>query len=1254
MNRILLLPTMKLFLNQYFKLFSLSSCLLILAGLIFQSCATHHAQFGKNIKQPVTALNADTLEIAHTIFLIGDAGNTNKNNSEKDFGPLKNRLKQAKKNSTLLFLGDNIYPKGLPEASKTRDRLIAESKLTNQLQISKEFKGKTIFIPGNHDWYNGIKGLERQAKFVTDYLADKQSFLPRKSCGIDALELDKNLTMITIDSQWFLEDWDKIPTINDECTIKTREAFFTELEDLLIKNQEKTVVLALHHPLLNNGSHGGQFSLKKQLFPFEQNIPLPILGSAINFFRKTSGIITQDSQNKYYKSFANRIKIILQKRDNVIVVSGHDHNLQYIEKENIKQIISGAGSKSEAAKAVFPNDFSFGKQGYASLKIYTNGATAVSFYGQEDGTEKLLFQRVLLKKKEDFSNTLFPKSFPIKTVTSVYDLKQTKKSKFYKFLFGEHYRNYYSLPIAAKTATIDTLFGGLTPRVSGRDYQANALQLFDKDGKQFIMRAVKQNTTRYLGSVIFQNQLRQDEFDGTYAESLLSDFYTTAHPYTQLVTGKLADKIDISHTNPSLLYIPKHSNLKQFNSDFGNELYMVEEYPSNSQKTLKSFGNPDAIITTKEVLKNIRTDSKYVIDESGYIRSRLFDMLIGDWNRNEEQWRWGEYNVGDKVLYKPIPLDHDQAFSKYDGALVFLLLKSVILRNRQSFDEKIKNVKMMNREPYPLDLALLKNSDEDEWIKQAKYIEENLSDQEIDAAFTNMPDEVKDISIAEIKRKLKLRKNDLQQAAAQYYKVLQHTVVIVGTDKSDKFVIENAAKNRLVLKTYQLKTNNFELRSTRTFNSKDTKRIWIYGLDDDDVFEVIGNSNSGIKIRLIGGQNNDSYLVTKGRNVKIHDFKSKANIFKTDKKTKILLSDDYESNLYDYKKPKYNVFSSLPNIGFNPDDGIKLGVITGLKLNGFKQNPYTQKHNLKINYYFATNGYEVLYDAQFPKLFKKWDFTLESQYTSPNFTINYFGFGNETANNEVEFGRDFNRVRIRMLKVLPSIKKVAENGSTVQLQTSFEQIAVERTTDRFVDLSADINPSVFQNQLFAGAVLKYSFENYDFPAYPTMGMGFSIAGSWKVNLEDTRRNFPTIESKLNFNHKIDANGKLVFATIIKGKVILNNNFEFYQGAHLGGDYDLRGFRNERFLGNQSFYQSSDVRWDLGKIKRSVIPMTFGVLAGFDYGRVWLDTENSEKWNQSVGGGLWLNGLNSLTARITFFKSFGDDPPRVAFGLGFGF
>lgn len=65
-------------------------------------------------------------------------------------------------------------------------------------------------------------------------------------------------------------------------------------------------------------------------------------------------------------------------------------------------------------------------------------------------------------------------------------------------------------------------------------------------------------------------------------------------------------------------------------------------------------------------------------------------------------------------------------------------------------------------------------------------------------------------------------------------------------------------------------------------------------------------------------------------------------------------------------------------------------------------------------------------------------------------------------------------------------------------------------------------------------------------------------------------------------------------------------------------------------------------------------MSYGILGGFDYGRVWATGENSNKWHQSFGGGLWLNGLNVITARITWFKSLEEEEARIGFGLGFGF
>ncbi|WP_316633606.1 metallophosphoesterase [uncultured Flavobacterium sp.] len=1244
---------MKLFLDNHFIAMIKTYSLAIVVLLLVYSCATHKAQYGKDVRTNQAENAIDTIKIAHTFYLVGDAGNADEEQAQQTLELLHQKLKKSNKKATLLFLGDNIYPKGFPSNDNASDKALAETKLTNQLKLTDGFKGKTIFIPGNHDWYNGIKGLERQADFVTKYLNDKKAFLPRKSCPIESTKIDSTTTLVAIDSEWFLEDWDNHPTINDNCDIKTREDFFTELESVLNKNQEKTIVLAIHHPLMSNGSHGGQYSLEKQLFPLEQKIPLPIIGSVINLLRKTSGANPQDIQNKEYTIFTKRIKTLLQGQKNVIVVSGHDHNLQFVNKENIKQIISGAGSKSEAARAINPTEFSYGGNGYATLTLFKNGDAKVTFFGNENNKEKQLFEHEVIKAKEINWTNDIPNNFPPKITTSIYSEKMTQKSFIHKFLFGNHYRKYYSLPIETKTATLDTLMGGLKPIREGGGHQSISLRMSDSKGREYVMRAMKKSATAFLQSVAFKDQYVVNEFEDTYAEDFLLDFYTTSHPYTPFAVGSMANKLGILHTNPVLYYIPKQNSLKEFNSNFGDELYMVEERPSDNFLDAKNFGNPTNIISTDDMMRNLHKDEKYSVDENEYIKARLFDMLIGDWDRHSDQWRWAEHKIGDKVIYKPIPRDRDQAFSKYDGTLLSLLMNIPALRHQRTFKSKIDNVKWINREPYPQDLALLKTAEEKDWIAQAKFIQDNLSDKDIDDAFKNLPKEAQDETIEDIKQKLRSRKKELQEYASTYFDVLSHTVMIAGTDKKDKFVINHNAKKSLEIQVFRVKKEGDELVYTKTVTDAKTSNLWIYGLDDSDEFQVIGKEKSNIKIRLIGGQNNDTYNIENGKRVIVYDFKSKKNTYNLDSKTRTQLTDDYDVNLYNYEKPKYNVVSGLPSIGYNPDDGVKVGFNLNYTVNNFKQNPYTQRHVLNGFYYFATGGFEFDYAAHFPGLLGKWVIDVESQYTTPNFAMNYFGYGNETVNNTDAFGMDYNRVRIQKFNVAGAIRHVGRYGSEFSIQPMLQQMRVEETENRFINTPNIIDPMVFDRQVYGGMKVKYHFKNADFVAKPTLGVFFMISTTWMMNLKETKQNFPTLESYLGLTHKIDHNGKLVLATYLKGKAVLNNNYEFYQGASLGGDTDLRGYRNERFLGSSYFSQSSDLRFTIGKIQRTVAPLTYGILGGFDYGRIWLDSESSKKWHQDYGGGLWINAINVLTARISYFKS-PDETGRLIFGAAYSF
>src|SRR5690606_7525518 len=139
------------------------------------------------------------------------------------------------------------------------------------------------------------------------------------------------------------------------------------------------------------------------------------------------------------------------------------------------------------------------------------------------------------------------------------------------------------------------------------------------------------------------------------------------------------------------------------------------------------------------------------------------------------------------------------------------------------------------------------------------------------------------------------------------------------------------------------KKSGEELQFTRTYNKSQTDEIWIYGLDDDDLFEVSGKGEDLITIRLVGGQNHDTYLTKNGKRVKIYDYKSKKNTVGDKNGASVHLKDDYEINEYHYRKPKYSHTFVLPSIGYNPDDGVKIGASVKYVHQGFK-SPFTAQH----------------------------------------------------------------------------------------------------------------------------------------------------------------------------------------------------------------------------------------------------------------------------------------------------------------------
>ena len=406
-----------------------------LLALLITGCATYEAKYADENFKPEN-FDDSTLsrkQIHKTFYLIGDAGGDKDGGSTYALDALKKVVDTSKtENQYAIFLGDNIYDAGLPPKDAL-DRGEAERRLNIQLDAVKDFKGQVLFIPGNHDWYaGGVEGVKRQEKYIEKALNDNEAFQPENGCPIEMIKVSDLVELMVIDTQWYLENWDKHPTINDECNIRNREDLFLEIENEFKKNNEKTIVVAMHHPMYTNGIHGGKYGFRKQLYPTQGNLPLPGLASLVTQIRSQGGVSIQDRYNKSYNELMKRIATLAKDTDKVVFASGHEHSIQYIENDGIKQIVSGAGAKNSGAALGNDGLFSYGGQGFAVLDIYEDESSAVRYFAANTGNPKLLFTSEVFPPRKKVNLDSLPTVYPQTVFASIYNQDATDVSGVYK------------------------------------------------------------------------------------------------------------------------------------------------------------------------------------------------------------------------------------------------------------------------------------------------------------------------------------------------------------------------------------------------------------------------------------------------------------------------------------------------------------------------------------------------------------------------------------------------------------------------------------------------------------------------------------------------------------------------------------------------------------------------------------------------------------------------------------------------------
>jgi hypothetical protein len=1224
--------------------------------VFISSCATYAPQFKDKEANPIYPSEK---KIEKTFYLVGDAGLSPMGGMSDALITFQNYLKNEKTSGNYtIFLGDNIYPAGMdPEGHPRRKE--SENMIDAQHKAVVNYNGQTIFIPGNHEWYNGgVLGVAREENYVESKFPEKDAFRPSNGCPLESIEVSDNIQLIIIDTQWFLEDWDKNPTINEMCDIKTREKFFIELQLELEKNQNKTVVFAMHHPMFTNGNHGGYFALEKHLYPTQKKIPLPILSSLIVQVRSQGGVSVQDRYNELYNNLMTRLQQLVKNNKRLVFVSGHDHNLQYIEKEGFHQIVSGAGSKESYAATGEDGFFSTGKQGFAVLDVFDDGSSWVRYYVKgENYMPELLFQKEVIPASKNFDVSKYPEIFPQEYTVPIYKQDSISEPLFFKTVWGAKYKQAYSQPVNAKVASLDTLFGGLRVVQEGNEGDYNSLLLADKNGNQYRMRAMHKNALQISKKLVFEdNNTKPSEVEKPDVPSLKgqnASFYTASHPYAVMAIPDMAQAINVFYTTPQLFYVPKQKRLGNYNENFGDDLYLISIEPSERSEGEGLFKYPDDVETTDDILIKLRKTGNVFVDEENYIKSRLFDMLIGDWDREPDHWQWAEYyNSYKKNVYVPIPKNRDNAFSSFDGN-IFDFTRSLFNGSKQThvYGKNLTDLRWFNKEGVILDRALLENSGRGQWKYLAKVLQDSITDSIIEKAFGKIPQEVQDESLEEIKQKLKDRKKNLVEIADSYYTYLSTLQTIIGTDYDDLFEITRLPEGKTNIRSFTtINGVKSDTLMDRTYSNKDTKEIWIYGLGGKDKFTVTGKENNLIYIRVIGGQDEDVYSLKDGRRVKVYDYESKPSIVEEKEGGTLRFTDVYNLNTYDYRKQIDRSQGLVSAIGYNPDDGFRAALQFVYRVDNFQRNPFSQKHVVNAAYFTDINSFELSYSGEFANIQDDLNLSFGARLTSPNFKVNFFGFGNETQNFQDSEGFEYNRVEVQHISANIGLLRNSNFGSFFKMQTTFDGYEVNNSPTNFI---SNINLENKGETNFFGTLEGiYNYRSYDDILNPTLGMLFDLNVGITDNLKDTDDIFGFIKSRIGFYNTLVKNRTLVLKTTVNYQLNIGDRYQFYQAANLGGDNGLRGYREQRFTGKSFLVGSADVRYSLPKFKIGLIPLQTGIFAGTDLGRVWLPEEDSKKWHNSYGGGFWITGSGGLNANLSLFNSI--EGTRLTFGLGFDF
>lgn len=1151
--------------------------------------------------------------VVYRVILIGDAGEIDKQQmATLDFAASL----IIKNHTTVLYLGDNVYPHGMGLPGSP-DQARTENILRSEYGPMRAKGAPVYFVPGNHDWDkmgpHGLEKIKRQWEYIGQQQDSLLHVVPANGCP-DPYEISINdkLTIIAYDSEWWLFPYNK-SNPGADCGCQTRDDVVNRLRQLYYQNRDKIILLASHHPFQSYGVHGGVFSLKDHLFPLtainkDLYIPLPVVGSLYPLLR-TVFVNPEDMGHPKYKDMIKKIDSVFKGDPNLIHVAGHDHGLQFIKNsKGDVQVVSGAGAKQVYVKKGKNSLFADAVQGFVTADQLLDNSMRFTYYTYTENGIKAAFTYT---KPYQSVAPLDAKTFESPAADSVtvsvhaaYD----SVGNFHRKIFGENYRKEWAAKVKLPYIKLSELHGGLTPVKKGGGFQSQSLRMVAPDGKEWVLRTVEKDPTKLLPAELVQ----------TFAFGLLDDATSAQHPFGALIVPPIADALHIPHANPVIGVVAPDKNLGQYANIFVNKVCLLEEREPS--------GKSD---NTEKMEKALQKDNDNHFKAREFARARMLDVLIGDWDRHEDQWRWEDEKDGDGKMYTAVPRDRDQSLYTRQKIENIAALRWV-LPPLQGFSSKISDVRYSMFKSRFMNAYPESKFSYAAWMEIAQQVQATVTDRVFEAALRRLPPEIYRIRHDELAEKFRKRRAALPAAMDEYYRFAHKIEDIRLSDKNEQVRLSDAPGNGLAVVVTKLSKKGKEENTllTTTYHPDTTKEVRIFTADGDDQV-IVDTRHTAINIRLVGGDGEKQYQVlASNHKIKLygktgnHTFTGDSTRFITHFTNDTATTAIHSTNLY-------NVWMPLATAGINPDDGFLLGLgFRYVGQQGFRTFPYATLQELMITHSFSTQAFALNYRGEWIKAVGNADFVLQTQIKAPDNTMNFFGRGNQTVYDRSKDFARYYRIRFNTIDINPALRWRTASASSLSIgpAVSYYHLDLDENAGRLINDAVAIgsydSTSVNKDKLHAGIVMAYTSDKRDNALFPSSGIYIHIRLQGYAGLNSYSKSFAQIIPEIAMYTTIGAGSRLVLAERLGGGITAGQT-AFYQSLFLGGQGNLLGYRQNRFAGQHSFYNNLELRLRLGDVSSYVLPGQFGLSGFYDIGRVWEKHQASGLWHQGVGGGVYF-------------------------------